>query len=235
MSGGLVCALHCVLTDNSLNSGGGGGGGSKHSVQQKVDIEDELIAADGRRYPSDKVFIAALKHLQVESSKFLRKKKIRAQPHEIGWIITVPAIWSDSAKYKMKRWVIAAGLATERVPNQVRIVYEPDCASLAIQYYIHKESEEQKSTTQSSTYNSSGISTSYSRWPASGVSSVNGSSTKTTSSGASGSTMDVDANLEMHIGEKYILVDAGGGTVDIACHEIVGQFGVKGTVHWGAA
>lgn len=205
-----------------------------------MDIQDELIAADGTRYPSDKVFIAALKHLQRESEKFLRKKKIRAQKHEIGWIITVPAIWSDSAKYKMKKWVIKAGLAEERVPNQCRIVYEPDCASLAIQYYIHKESEEQKSMsehtarpTQSSTY-ATQSSSSYTRSYA--VSSVNGSSMKASSHG---STMDVDANLEMHIGEKYILVDAGGGTVDIACHEIVGQFGVKEVHHpsggpWGS-
>ena len=28
-------------------------------------------------------------------------------------------------------------------------------------------------------------------------------------------------------GDKYILVDAGGGTVDVACHEIIGEFGVK--------
>ena len=28
-------------------------------------------------------------------------------------------------------------------------------------------------------------------------------------------------------GHKYILIDAGGGTVDCACHEITGKFGVR--------
>merc|ERR1712087_615049 len=28
-------------------------------------------------------------------------------------------------------------------------------------------------------------------------------------------------------GEKYILIDAGGGTCDVACHEILGDFAVQ--------
>eukprot|EP01083_Nonionella_stella_P239071 837191_1 len=39
--------------------------------------------------------------------------------------------------------------------------------------------------------------------------------------------------------QEYILVDAGGGTVDIACYEIIDEFGVKEIVHptcgkWGS-
>ena len=35
------------------------------------------------------------------------------------------------------------------------------------------------------------------------------------------------------------MIDAGGGTIDIACHEIVGEFGVKEVIHpsggkWGS-
>ena len=40
-------------------------------------------------------------------------------------------------------------------------------------------------------------------------------------------------------GERYILIDAGGGTCDVACHEILGDFAVKEVVHptggpWGS-
>merc|ERR1712013_382197 len=40
-------------------------------------------------------------------------------------------------------------------------------------------------------------------------------------------------------GEKYILIDAGGGTCDVACHEILGDFAVQEIVHptggpWGS-
>ena len=96
-------------------------------------------------------------------------------------IITVPAIWNDDAKNKMKEWIIKAGLVNKNIKNQCKIVYEPDCASLAIKY---------------------------------------------------------DGNIRFEKGDKYILIDAGGGTVDIAFHQVLGQFGIKEIHHpsggpWG--
>ena len=46
-------------------------------------------------------------------------------------------------------------------------------------------------------------------------------------------------DFELVKGDKYILVDVGGGTADIACHEIVDEFGVKELYHpsggkWGS-
>ena len=43
---------------------------------------------------------------------------------EIQWILTVPAIWSESAKNKMKDWIIKAGLVDATIKNQCIIVYE---------------------------------------------------------------------------------------------------------------
>ena len=54
---------------------------------------------------------------------------------------------------------------------------------------------------------------------------------------------DDDNKTEFNKGDKYILVDAGGGTTDIACHEIFGEkdgdFGTKEINHlsggpWGS-
>jgi len=105
--------------------------------KDEIELRDELIATNEKRLASSIVFIAAFKHLKSESLKFLKKKKIRnILDNEIQWIITVPAIWSDSAKHKMRKWAIASGLIDENVSNQCKIVYEPDCASLAIQHYI---------------------------------------------------------------------------------------------------
>ena len=110
------------------------------------------------------------------------KSKNLYKKEEIQWIVTVPAIWNDDAKRKMKEWIIKAGLVDPSIDNQCRIVYEPDCASLCLQY---------------------------------------------------------DGNTKFESGEKYILIDAGGGTVDIACHEIMDNFGVKEIMHpsggkWGS-
>ena len=151
----------------------------------KIGIKTQLRAANGTLYPSEGVFVAAFKHLGGIAKRFLRKRSIKAKKSEIQWILTVPAIWNDTAKDMMRKWIIKAGLVSDDDPNQCKIVYEPDCASLAIQHEIRDR--------------------------------VNDDDFK-----SNGTT-----NVSLKKGDKYVLVDAGGGTVDIACHEILGEFGVK--------
>eukprot|EP01083_Nonionella_stella_P013584 38221_1 len=161
--------------------------------KQKIKLKETLTATNGHKVSTEKVFIAAFKHLESEALKFLKKKKIKdIDNSEIQWIITVPAIWNDTAKYKMKGWAVRAGLIDPKIPNQCKIVYEPDCASLAIRYHIQAHKTANK---QNSNY--------------------------------------------FGIGDRYILVDAGGGTVDICCHEILNGFAVKEMVYpsggpWGS-
>ncbi len=52
----------------------------------------------------------------------------------MSWILTVPAIWSDRAKHKMDTCAQQAGLINKNIYNHLRIVYEPDCASISCQY-----------------------------------------------------------------------------------------------------
>lgn len=104
-----------------------------------------------------------------------------------------------ASKDRMRRWIIEAGLVSNTATNQCKIVYEPDCASMAIQQEIHKKragmdgQEEGKQDRYTMNKNENHL------------------------------------NRKGVFGkhEKYILVDAGGGTVDIACHEILGEFAVK--------
>ena len=58
----------------------------KGNDDKKIDIKDTIKAVDGTDYSSEKVFVAMLKHLQKESSAFLRKKRIRVKKNEIQWI-----------------------------------------------------------------------------------------------------------------------------------------------------
>eukprot|EP01084_Bolivina_argentea_P289296 496735_1 len=103
--------------------------------------------------------------------------------------MTVPAIWSEKAKYQMKQWMIDAELVDINIKDQCLIVYESDCAALA----MFEEIKQQKSKDeQKQSYDQV----------------VNFSSLFTK-------------------GSKYILIDAGGGTVGIACHEIVSEHAVE--------
>eukprot|EP01083_Nonionella_stella_P252833 870680_1 len=106
------------------------------TTNNKVDIKSELIADNGSTYPSELVFIEAFKYIQRESKTFLRKKKIKVKKGEIQYILTVPAIWSEKAKYMMRQWITKAGLVDANDKTQCKIVYEPDCASLAIQHQL---------------------------------------------------------------------------------------------------
>eukprot|EP01083_Nonionella_stella_P286562 975339_1 len=153
-----------------------------------IDIRSKLTADNGREYPAGLVFIAAFKYIQTEARRFVRKKKIKAKNADIQWILTVPAIWSDKAKYMMRQWIIKAGLVDANDKSQCKIVYEPDCASLAIQHQLRNAQNNDNDDHKKGDIN--------------------------------------DASLFCK-GEKYILIDAGGGTVDVACHEIIGEFGVK--------
>eukprot|EP01084_Bolivina_argentea_P006327 11986_1 len=82
-----------------------------HNRREQINISNELIAANGIKFCSDFIFIAAFKYIQLEAFKFLKSKKIKnIKMNEIQWIITVPAIWNDKSKYKMKEWAIKSGL-----------------------------------------------------------------------------------------------------------------------------
>eukprot|EP00484_Ammonia_sp_Unknown_P018486 CAMPEP_0197039208 /NCGR_PEP_ID=MMETSP1384-20130603/16028_1 /TAXON_ID=29189 /ORGANISM="Ammonia sp." /LENGTH=647 /DNA_ID=CAMNT_0042469763 /DNA_START=43 /DNA_END=1986 /DNA_ORIENTATION=+ len=174
-----------------------------------VSISDTLTATNGKSYPSEKVFIAAYQYIAERSQKWLmHEKSLQAKKDEIQWIITVPAIWNDHAKDKMKEWAIKAGLVNPKIDNQCKIVYEPDSASLAMQYELKRqqidndEKQDLEGEQESNKY------------------------------------------LAFSKGDKYVLVDAGGGTVDIACHEVLsdghnGEYGVKEILHpsggaWGS-
>merc|ERR1712154_711978 len=104
-----------------------------------------LTAINGTEFPADRVFIEALKYIKTQVFKFFTKNKLQiSNVDDIQWILTVPAIWSEKAKYKMEQWAHRAGLINKEIPNHLKIVYEPDCASLSIQYEIQKLKSKQE-------------------------------------------------------------------------------------------
>merc|ERR1719167_35287 len=115
--------------------------GESELGNSKKKIKDSLTATNGKSLDSEIVFVAVLNHIQDCAKIMLRKKKIRRiKPKDIHWIITVPAIWNDEGKQKMRDWSIAAGLVDPNVPGQCTIALEPDCAALAIQHEMNNGS-----------------------------------------------------------------------------------------------
>ena len=103
----------------------------ENNNHQKTSINKVLTATNGLQMNSSKVFIQVFKYIHNNCLQWLYHKGLRYNDNEIEWIITVPAIWNDEAKNCMKEWAKLAGF------KHIRIVYESDCASLAMQYQLN--------------------------------------------------------------------------------------------------
>merc|ERR1712157_656992 len=92
---------------------------------QIVNLREYLHATNGVLYESKKVFISAFKFMKEQVWCYLKKLKLHntvKSIQDIEWIITVPAIWDDIAKNKMREWAIDAGLADETIHDHIKIV-----------------------------------------------------------------------------------------------------------------
>ena len=189
----------------------------KKQQNRKAKIKKLLSSFNGHlEIPAEKVFVEALKHLKKEAMKYLKKmkkiKKISFKSNDIKWILTVPAIWDETAKHQMRDWAKKAGLIAAY--SQCSIVLEPDCASLAVQHFVLNKKNIKQDTNVVGTNNPTDI--------------MDNEESK---------SMDdtvIKDNYDFKKGDKYILIDVGGGTADIACHEILTEndiYGVKEIYH----
>ena len=186
---------------------------------------DKLTAMNGKELSSEVVFTQAFAFIKTEVmgnfKKSFKDKQIKVnitKIQEIQWIVTIPAIWDDSAKRKMIKWIEKAGLIDPKIPDHCILKYEPDCASLSLQYQLlnnkmkQSESKENNSAIKPSIYD---------------IKEDVGLNESISVQNPKLFDDDNKDNINYLKGRKYILIDAGGGTVDIACHEFMDNFGVK--------
>ncbi len=90
-----------------------------------------LVKAENGEYLSaDLVFTQALSYLKKHALAYSKKKFAVSRIDDIQWILTVPAIWSDKAKGRMRKWAKEAGMiysGKKAIEDHLIIVYEPDC------------------------------------------------------------------------------------------------------------
>eukprot|EP01084_Bolivina_argentea_P214465 364078_1 len=225
---------------------------------EKVDLRTHIIPANGGTgYASSQVFMAMFQNLKKIAydhmiKNFRKKKRIKFTEEEVQWILTVPAIWSDYAKSVMKSYAIQAGLVSSHVRNQLKIVYEPDCGSLAIQYACNKHGPLDESrywsnkitkktnvkinhTNQTNITSRQNIARDYAHKKKYNDEMKHGQ----TSNGIIYLKHNVDPGMRFEKNDKYILIDVGGGTCDVAVHQITNDFCIEELLYpsggaWGA-
>ncbi|XP_076100919.1 heat shock 70 kDa protein 12A-like [Mytilus galloprovincialis] len=142
----------------------------KMKLYQAKDLSEDMRLEDitGKSLMAIDVFGQSIKALKDHLLKLLETEGTGVKPHEIKWVLTVPAIWPDSAKQFMRKSAEKAGIDHKKL----FIALEPEAASIHCQYL---PTEKLKGATEGFTVT--------------------------------------------EIGQKYMVIDLGGGTADITVHE----------------
>ncbi|XP_062436420.1 heat shock 70 kDa protein 12A [Rhea pennata] len=178
-------------------------------------METDLTAANGKKVKALEIFAYALQFFKEQALKELSDQAgSDFENSEVRWVITVPAIWKQPAKQFMRQAAYKAGMATPENPEQLIIALEPEAASI----YCRKLRLHQMIDLSS-------------RAPVNGY-----SPSDTTATGFTQAKEHVRRNRQSHTflvenvigeiwseleeGDRYIVVDSGGGTVDMTVHQI---------------
>ncbi|XP_060603539.1 heat shock 70 kDa protein 12B-like [Ruditapes philippinarum] len=147
-------------------------------LSEKLDRNTELEDEMGKRLTALDIFAMSIKFLVDDMYKIvkLRVSGIIRQD-EVHWVLTVPAIWTDSAKQFMREAAEKAGITKDKLS----IALEPEAASI---YCRNLPIEKTVGP----------MTASISSFP---------------------------------IGTKYMILDAGGGTIDVTVHEVIDSNAVK--------
>ncbi|NXP16775.1 HS12A protein, partial [Scytalopus superciliaris] len=178
-------------------------------------METDLTAANGKKVKALEIFAYALQFFKEQALKELSDQGgSDFENTEVRWVITVPAIWKQPAKQFMRQAAYKAGMASPENPEQLIIALEPEAASI----YCRKLRLHQMIDLSS-------------RAPVNGYSPSDTIGTGFTQAKEhvrhkrQSRTFMVENVIgeiwsELEEGDRYIVVDSGGGTVDMTVHQI---------------
>ncbi|XP_063261306.1 heat shock 70 kDa protein 12A [Prinia subflava] len=180
-----------------------------------LSMETDLTAANGKKVKALEIFAYALQFFKEQALKELSDQGgSDFENTEVRWVITVPAIWKQPAKQFMRQAAYKAGMASPENPEQLIIALEPEAASI----YCRKLRLHQMIELSS-------------RAPVNGYSPSDTIGTGFTQGkehvrrNRQSRTFMVENVIgeiwsELEEGDRYIVVDSGGGTVDMTVHQI---------------
>ncbi|KAL3880726.1 hypothetical protein ACJMK2_032943 [Sinanodonta woodiana] len=151
----------------------------KMMLFDKTDLTRRTMLKDieGKEMPAMTVFSMCIRYLRNHLLETLKSRDTGTNDSDIRWVLSVPAIWNDSAKQFMREAAQNAGINGD----QLMIALEPEAASMFCKHL-----------------------------PVDRI------------SGAPDTGISVFSP-----GTKYLVLDAGGGTVDITVHEVLADRKVR--------
>ncbi|XP_069704029.1 heat shock 70 kDa protein 12A-like isoform X2 [Periplaneta americana] len=188
---------------------------------QDLNRNTELQAANGHSMPALAVFAHALHHLKGHALRELSDQTgSNVAVEDVRWVVTVPAIWKQPAKQFMREAAYQAGLCEPDRPEGLLIALEPEAASiccrkLRLNQLVPERVSEQTEVKLKRASNS----------------------TLNLPLEPTGSKLVLEDSAE---GTRYMVVDCGGGTVDITVHELSECHGTLRELHkatggpWGS-
>ncbi|XP_008315620.1 heat shock 70 kDa protein 12B isoform X2 [Cynoglossus semilaevis] len=187
-----------------------------HSTSD-LSMETELEAVNGRKVRAIEVFAHALRFFREHALKEVKEQSFTVpQGEEIRWVITVPAVWRQPAKQFMREAAYLAGLVSPDCPEQLLIALEPEAASIYCRKLrLHQVIDlSMKPLTNGLDMDGSQPFDSSFRQAREQLRRSRHSRTFLVESGTG------ELWSELQTGDRYIVADCGGGTVDLTVHQI---------------
>ncbi|KAM8898073.1 heat shock 70 kDa protein 12B isoform 2-T2 [Spinachia spinachia] len=187
-----------------------------HSTSN-LTMETELEAVNGRRVRAIEVFSHALHFFREHALKEVKDQSSSVlEGEDIRWVITVPAVWRQPAKQFMREAAYLAGLVSPECPEQLLIALEPEAASIYCRKLrLHQvlDLSLQPITNGFDLEGSRPFDSSF-RQAREQLRRSRHSRTFLVESGTG------ELWSELQTGDRYIVADCGGGTVDLTVHQI---------------
>ncbi|XP_063731419.1 heat shock 70 kDa protein 12A isoform X1 [Eleginops maclovinus] len=185
-----------------------------------LSTDTDLHAANGKRVKALDIFAYALAFFKEQALKELSDQTGGDfDNNDVRWVITVPAIWKMPAKQFMREAAYKSGLVSRENPEQLIIALEPEAASIYCRKLrLHQMVDLGANNTQngcSPTENVGGAMTQVSP----------GHAKEHVRRNRQSRTFMVENVIgelwaELEEGDRYVVVDCGGGTVDLTVHQI---------------
>ncbi|XP_015246542.1 PREDICTED: heat shock 70 kDa protein 12A isoform X2 [Cyprinodon variegatus] len=180
-----------------------------------LSIDTEIHAANGKRVKALDIFAYALAFFKEQALKELSDQTgSEFDNSNVRWVITVPAIWKMPAKQFMREAAYKSALVSRENPEQLIIALEPEAASIYCRKLrLHQMVDLGTQTTQN------GFS------PNENVGSGMTQAKEHVRRNRQSRTFLVENVIgelwsELEEGDRYVVMDCGGGTVDLTVHQI---------------
>ncbi|GIM04741.1 hypothetical protein Vretimale_9239, partial [Volvox reticuliferus] len=136
----------------------------------------------------------------------------------IRWCLTVPALWSDEAKGKVRRAAHRAALITKLDSDELTVVLEPEAAALQVSV-----GEDRSLLFPAALL--SPLAAAASRYASTAAAATSAAAATAAAAASAETAKSSSGTAPLRPDEVFMVVDAGGGTVDITIHEIVERSG----------